>query len=438
MFDWIKKGLFGKQPDVDPYDQCVIEFIEECKRQGCVPASYDHQARSFQFNDGDAGSRNVRLDNLFATWLPLDPHGRAEEVANFVRSIDESAKTAAISPETLPDQLMPGIRARVLIGNALLQNWIAGAPIDATTEIAWLPFEGDLAACVMRDMPLTMAPMARNNLAFADLPIDRAMTTALANFRARMPEAVFQPVGNGVFSCNEFQDHQSALLLLEPGKDYTLPPIDGAPVALVPERNVFYLTGSANMAGLTTLLDFAQTARQRPHFCSSMMLQWAGGRWSEFHFDQGSADGGRQRNISLEQLNVDYGFQKELLDQHHQLRGLDIFVAPLMIFQKEDDEFFSVAALPSAVIGTLLPVADRLSFVKQVLDPRTGEPRQGASDIVDVAWSEAMDIVGHLFEPVDHLYPPRLRAQGFPDADAWARLKAAQTTYLTGPSTASN
>ena len=90
-----------------------------------------------------------------------------------------------------------------------------------------------------------------------------------------------------------------------------------------------------------------------------MMVQWAGGRWSEFHFDQGSAAGGRQRNISLEQLNVDYGFQKELLDRHHQLRGLDIFVAPLMIFQKEDDEFVSFAALPSGVIGTLLPVADR-------------------------------------------------------------------------------
>ena len=296
----------------------------------------------------------------------------------------------------------------------LLQHWIAGAPIDATTEIAWLPFEGDLAACVMRDKRLTMAPMTRVNLTFADLPIDRAMTKALANFRARMPEATFEPVGNGVFACTEFLDHQSALLLLEPGKDYTLPPIEGAPVALLPERNAFYLTGSDNIAGLTTLLDLAQVARQRPHFCSSMMLQWTGGRWSEFHFDRGSANGSRQRNISLDQWNVDYGFQKQLLDQHHQKQGLDIFVAPLMIFQKEDDEFFSAAVLPSAVIATLLPVADRLSFVKQVFDPRTGEPRQGASDIVDVAWSEAMEIVGHLFEPVDHLYPPRLRAQGFP------------------------
>jgi hypothetical protein len=432
MFDWIKKGLFGKQPEVDPYDQCVIEFIEECRRQGCVPASYDHQARSFQLNDGDAGGRVVRLDNLFATWLPLDTHGRAEEIANFVLSIKESAKTAAISPETLPDQLMPGIRARTLIGNALLQHWLAGAPIDATTEIAWLPFEGDLAACVMRDKRLTMAPLTRVNLTFADLPIDRAMTKALANFRARMPEATFEPVGNGVFGCTEFQDHQSALLLLEPGKDYALPPIEGAPVALLPERNVFYVTGSDNIAGLTTLLDFAQTARQRPHFCSSMMLHWAGGRWSEFHFDQGSVNGGRQRNIFLNHLSIDYNNQKQLLDQHHQLQGLDIFVAPLMIFEKGDGEFISVAALPSATIGTLLPLADRLSFVKQVLDPQTGEPKQGASDVWDVAWSEAMEIVGHLFEPVAYLYPPRLRALGFPDADAWVRLKAAQRPISLG------
>jgi len=175
MFGWIKKNLFGIQPEVDPHDQCAIEFIEECKRQGCVPASYDPQARSFQFTDG----RNVHLHNLFATWLPLDQRGRAEAIERFVRSIDESPKHADISPEMLPDQLMPGIRPRALIGNALLQHWIAGAPADATTEIAWLPFAGDLAACVVRDMPLTMAPMARENLTFADLLIEDAMSKAM-------------------------------------------------------------------------------------------------------------------------------------------------------------------------------------------------------------------------------------------------------------------
>jgi hypothetical protein len=39
-----------------------------------------------------------------------------------------------------------------------------------------------------------------------------------------------------------------------------------------------------------------------------------------------------------------------------------------------------------------------------------------------------MDIVGYLFEPVPYLYPPRFRALGFPDADAWLKLKALSPT----------
>jgi hypothetical protein len=426
MFGWIKKNLFGKPPISDPYDQCVIEFIEECKRQGCVPASYDHQARSFQYNDGDAGGANVQLDNLFAIWLPLDQPGRAEAVAKFVRSIDESRKSTAISPETLPDQLMPGIRPRALIGHALLRHWIAGAPADATTEIAWLPFVGDLAACVFRDKPLTMAPMARNNLAFADVPIDRAMSKAMTNLRARMPAAIFESVGNGVFGCNNFQDHQSALLLLEPGKDYALPPIEGAPVALLPGRNVFYLTGSANMPGLTRLLDMSATAREMPHFSSSMILQWVGDRWSEFVFDPGTANADRQQRIALGQLTADYASQKQLLDQYYQKQDLDISVPEVLVFQKPDQaaSVVSVTVLASGASDALLPQAERLSFVKQVINPATGLAQKGAEDIADVTWSEAIGIAGHLFEPVAHLYPLRFRARGFPDTDAWAKLKA--------------
>ena len=105
---------------------------------------------------------------------------------------------------------------------------------------------------------------------------------------------------------------------------------------------------------------------------------------------------------------------------------MDIFVANLMLFRANDAEasLFSVASLGSGTTGTLLPIADRLSLVKQVVDPVTGLAQKGASDSANVAWSDAMEIIGGLFEPVPHLYPPRLRALAFPDADAWARLKA--------------
>jgi hypothetical protein len=128
----------------------------------------------------------------------------------------------------------------------------------------------------------------------------------------------------------------------------------------------------------------------------------------------------------LAQSATDYGFQKQLLDRYYQKHGMDIFVASLTLFRNKDADgsLFSVTSLGSGTVGTLLPRADRLSFVKQVLDPATGLAQKGASDIADVAWSEAMEIVGDLFEPASFLYPPRLRALGFPDAEAWARLKA--------------
>jgi hypothetical protein len=426
MFDWIKKALRPKQPAVDPYDQFVIELIEEFKRQGRVPKSYDHHTRSFFFSDGDAGEIEVHLDNVFGNWLARDPNGRAEVLSRFVRGIDASSKNRAISPEKLPDELMPGIRSRVQISHTLLRSWIAGAPIDDSAETAWLPFAGDLAACVLCDQSDTMSQMTHANLRFAQLPIAQAMPRAMTNFRARSPSPIFESVGEGVFGCANLEDHQSALLLLQPGQDYAPPAIEGAPVALVPGRNVFYLTGSANGPGLTRLLEIARNAHQTPNFCSSMMLQWSGDRWSEFQFDPGSTNAGGQRDIALAQSATDYGFQKQLLDRYYQKHGMDIFVASLMLFRKKDADgsLFSVTSLGSGTVGTLLPRADRLSFVKQVFDPATGLAQKGASDIADVAWSEAMEIVGDLFEPVSFLYPPRLRALGFPEADVWARLKA--------------
>jgi len=425
MFDWIKKALRPRQPDINSFDRFVLEFVEECKRQAWIPKSYDHQARSFLFDDGANESR-VHLSNLFGTWLARDGDGRAEVIARFVRGLAEAGKTASISPETLPDELLPGIRSRVLISNTLLQSWIAGAPIDDSAETAWLPFAGDLAACVLRDQRDTISQMTHANLRFAELPIEQAMLRAMTNFRARMRAPVFESVGDGVFGCANLEDHQSALLLLEPGKDYSLPAIDGAPVALVPGRNVFYLTGSANMPGLTRLLDIARNAHQTPNFCSSMILQWRGDCWAEFQFEPGTTNAARQREIALAQASTDYTFQKQLLDRYYQKHGMDVFVANLMLFRRNDAEasLFGVATLASATTGTLLPHADRLNLGKQIVDPVTGLAQQGAADMVDVPWSGAMEIVGDLFEPVPYLYPPRLRALGFPDDDAWARLKA--------------
>jgi hypothetical protein len=251
MFDWIKKAFGPKQVAVDLHAAFVQDFVAECRRQSLQQKSYDPQAHAFVFARADGGDLTVHLDNIFREWSTRDRNGRTALTARFVQSIVDMRAGSEISAEKLPGELMPGIRSHAQISNVMINNWIAGAPADDRNATAFVPFAGDLVACVLRDQPNSMAQMTRANLAVAGLSIEQAVQHAMANFRGRVPPPVFQSLGDGVFGCNNLDDHQSALLLLAPGQDYPLPSIDGAPVAAVPSRNLFYLAGSANRAALS-------------------------------------------------------------------------------------------------------------------------------------------------------------------------------------------
>ncbi|WP_407157807.1 hypothetical protein [Bradyrhizobium sp. STM 3557] len=418
MFDWIRKRLRPAEAD-DPYTQFVREFMAECQRQNLVARRYDHETGSFAFAGDDGSQISAFTRNTFGEWLRRDPAGRADLIARFVRSLRETPSHDAFSAETLPDELMPGIRPRALVSNMMIRNWISGGPGDDSRGVAFLPFAADLVVCALRDQADSMSLMTRERLADAGLSIAQAIRLGIANFRARLPAPVFEPLGDGLFGCANLEDHQSALLLLRPGQDYPLPPIHGAPIVTVPGRNVFYLTGTQNPAGVARLLDIASSAAELPHACSPSLLQWNDERWIEEPLADQRLEW-RRREILQHQLAADYHEQKQLLDQYHDQQGRDVFVASVMLYRaKVSRATFSVATLPSGTTGTLLPRADRLVFVK----PAAGAT-QKVDDMADVSWPDAISMVGHLFAPVPHLYPPRFRALGFPDAEAWSRLKA--------------
>jgi hypothetical protein len=96
-----------------------------------------------------------------------------------------------------------------------------------------------------------------------------------------------------------------------------------------------------------------------------------------------------------------------------------------MVYRKNNQHGseFSVTTLASGANDTLVPVTDRLAFVDQITDAQTGLAAGKAREIVTVAWSDALSVAGHLFQPVPNLYPPRYRTLGFPDANMWGELR---------------
>lgn len=410
----------------DLYEQYVVAFVEECRRQKRIPTSYDAQARSFVFNDSQGNRLRVFLDNNFRHWLQSDAEARTEQLVRFVRSISETDRNASIDPKKLQAELMPGIRSRALISLMLIDSWRQGAPADNRTEMVWTQFCGELAACIISDHRDSISLLTRSNLDFAKLSFDEAMAHAITQLRTKMeaPEFIHDPRADGLFYCGNLEDYQSSMLLLTAGKDFEFPPLDGDAVALVPARNQFFVTGSRNETALRALLRLAEDAEQQEHFCSTMLLVWSGNRWEEFLFEAGTDEAIKQHQIALRQLSSDYNRQKQHLDCLHETHNSDVYVSEFLVCREDDrpGAEFSVTTLASGAPGTLLPEANQLSFVDQIIDPRTGQA-QGVREIVNVAWSDAMDIAHNLFEPVPHLFPPRHRALGFPDHSMWNTLR---------------
>jgi hypothetical protein len=422
------KSLFQpKAKFSDPYEQFVVEFLEECIQQRRRPASYDQQDRSFVFDDPQKGQLTVFLDNCFRIWLERDAKGKADHLVRFVRAMADSKQETGT--DELQTGLKPGIRARSLIGEMLIRSWSGSKAQDSTNEIAWSPLCGDIASILLFDRTDTMKPLWRSDLDRAGLTFEHAMAIAMANLRADVPAPVFEvhPQADGLFYSSNLEDYQSALLLLSPGKDFEFPQLDGDPIALLPSRNKFFVTGSRNLPGLGKLFDIAEAAREEEaNFCSARLLIWRSGQWDNFAVDAGSSEAGRQRLLEVRETAIDYLDQKNLLDQLYQAKKKEVFVSPVEVFQEDDQpgSAFSITFLPSGRRDTLLPVADRISLIDQIVDPRTGIAQTEPRDRIVVAWSDVMAVASGLFEAVPQLYPPRYRVLGFPDATTWQKLKA--------------
>jgi hypothetical protein len=412
MFSRLESLFQPKAKVTDPYEQFVMAFVEECRRQGRKPSRYDHEKRTFFIDDGRGSAVAIQLENGFRDWREHDEAERSRRLARFVRGVFEAAAAQQEAPPLA--ELMPGVRSRALISNMLIGSGATG-PTGNAAEIAWAPVCGELAAIVNHDRPDTLRPLTRRVFEGGTFSFDEAMTQTIANLRAKVPAPDFQRPFDvpGLFFCNNLEDFQSSLLLLTPGVDFRFPTLRGDPVVLVPSRNQLFVTGSENPLGLDTLIKLADTARELPHFLSSGLFVWRDGRWNTFAPESGTGRAAKQRLIALRDLGSDYREQKAQLDQLHDEQKAEIVVSEFMAFQPQPEAEFSITFVDSGTKETLLPKTDRIRFVDA----------DQMEETLDVAWDDAMAIAGTLFEPVPALYPERHRLRGFPTAEMRAELK---------------
>lgn len=358
---------------------------------------------SLDAKEGSEAS-TVFLGNFFDEYLASAPDKRDEVLQRLtqVRATPSLPKTFAEARSNL----LPVVRGRTFFEQLrLVVKGGAGKPVP----IAWKPVGGFLGMGLAFDGPDTLQYIGPDELARWGITFDEALTTALGNLRQRSTEPLVQLAPGTCESPWEDSYASSRLLLDEVVRRCQ---VRGAPVVLVPHRDLLLITGSEDEDGLKRAAGLALKAVMAPRAVDGRALRLTPEGWEPFMPERLSDAWGDFRKLELFTRARDYSEQTERLDKLYQEKGEDVFVAAFTPYQDERGHTISYALWLKGV-DTLLPRADVIFF----MDPARGEE---AAPLGIARWEDVAKVTGELRTPVEGLYPERYRVKGFPTAEQLA------------------
>jgi hypothetical protein len=230
---------------------------------------------------------------------------------------------------------------------------------------------------------------------------------ARLNLRRRTA-GTFATIAPGVYAAQWNDSYDAARLLLT--ELITRLDIVGDPVALVPDREHLFITGSEDPEGLRHIAGLAHALLQEPRRITGQSFVYRGGTWSPW-----SPATDHPQRFAYHQLArlgqaLDYGEQKEMLDAEYQRTGTDVYVAGVLLLTSRDDTECWTATTWAKDVVALLPRTDTIAF---------GPLADG--NCLDVPWSRVEAVLGATLSP-QGLVPERYRVERFPTTEELARL----------------
>jgi hypothetical protein len=195
--------------------------------------------------------------------------------------------------------------------------------------------------------------------------------------------------------------------------------LDGAPVVIVPRRDLAIVAGANDEDGLATLLRAAAEEPSEAFTGCPMPVVMRDRLWHDWTPPAGSALWTPYRRVTTAFLAASYAAQHDLLAAAFE-----------MVEEEDEDALLPVSAtvidLPDgpATLTTWtrggpasLPVTDYVSLVDASDDEADDEIRTWER----IPWARVVEVCGHRLEPMP-AYPPRVCVDSFPDPAELARL----------------
>ena len=395
--------VFSGKPSRADFAQMVIQAFHKAGIE-----KVDRSEGDFSLKVGDGAT--VFLGNVYANYCSASRSERQSLIAEFVAAAASIPGLPSIPSDfaSVKPSLMPVIRDASYFSMVRLMNSKNGKD-DPEVEVLVKHLAGGLVVGLAYDTELNITSINRNSFEQWGVSLEEAFKTAKDNLWERTdPERI---AGQAGVYWGQWADSYDSSRILLTELIYRLS-VDGDPVAFVPNRDQFWVTGTNDLAGLTAILKGgAESHFKQGHPLSPDLYVLVDGTWKVFvPEDQSLRD--LWMTIKRRRDALDYSQQQQLLNEIHEIQKIDVFVASYKIYERKDGSAYS-ACVWSNGVDSSLPQAENIAFLVDIEN----------QEHFMVPWEAAASVVGSLLEQEADLTPVRYRARHFPSAEQLGRLR---------------
>ncbi len=376
------------QPNIsssyDP-DQFIVKFESGQTFLGNVYQEYNRAPRKF---------KKEVLQRFAATAISMgeEPQAFADVAGN-------------ILPVVRPRSVRESLRIKALTGTIMGGD---AETLRSPSTIAGI-FNVDLAI----DSEEAIRSLSLSKLQEWDVSLESAMQIASANLR-NMSGGKWQEPLPGLY-VSSWSDCYDVSRITTKDIIEKLQ-VKGNPVALCATRSQILVTGSQDPQGLLAAMILGKSAQENDRPISLIPIVLEDDAWRVFYPEKELevvfSDAGEQehplacyRNERIIERSVEYGEQKELLEEYFEQEGIDLFVATHSVYGAETEDGWDVSAETATWtkgVFTLLPEVETY----MLLDPENQK-------VWMIPFELAMTHFGERLGATEY-YPKRYEVRSFP------------------------
>jgi hypothetical protein len=386
------KRLLNRPLSADEFAKWMIKRLRASGETHSI--NYDRA----QFRLDKPGSDNhFFLSNLYQEYRRLPKADHENLVRSFLTTWHTSGMKAPQEFNDAKADLLPALRAR---GYLEIDTAQVSENLRVQHDIPHIVIADHLVVTLVYDLPKSMMTVSAELLEQWGVTLYEALEVAKDNLRENTRQ--FAKIGNLIALTTGDSYDASRLILTDFIRHLE---VKGEPIAAVPNREAMYVCGSEDEDSLRLLAELVKKDIHHERYISGMLFRLVDNDWEVWLPPEGHPLFDAFRELYVQSLGQEYGDQKNLLDQRHELEKTDIFVASFSAMRNKTTGRIRTYCVWSEGVDSLLPETDEIFFY------RPNKPENEKRAAAD--WDAVRRLAGSLFEEVD-VYPTRWRVRSFP------------------------